>query len=101
MRERRIAFYGREHIRLNDPDIDPSCEDDIGDVLKGPLAGDRKDPKMISDSIKTGGKLGRFGETRAIHTFRYQPDEPGIYHLSHRPSRPMSLFFGMLGRWSR
>jgi hypothetical protein len=67
VRERRIALERGEHIRLDDPDIDPSREDDIGDVLKCALTGYGKNPQVVLASIETGRKIGSFAKIGAVH----------------------------------
>jgi hypothetical protein len=78
-----ITLQRSEHVRLDDPDIDPSCKDDIGDVLKAALADHGKNPQVVPYSIETDSKIGSLPKTRGVHASRYDADEPGIYLLSH------------------
>src|ERR1700730_843003 len=82
-REGRITLQRSEHVRLDDPDIDPSCEDDVGDVLKSALSDHGKNPQVVPNSIETNGEIGSLLKTSGIHAARHHADEPGIYLFSN------------------
>src|SRR5690606_10650909 len=73
----RLPLRVGEDVRLNDPDIDPTQEEDVGDVLKRPLPDDREDAKPIA-VIQYRREIGGDPNVRSVDPARDDADRASI-----------------------
>src|SRR5215469_18227066 len=81
--EGRLTLQRSEHVRLDDPHVDPSRERDVGDVLKSPFPDHGKNSQVVPHSIETNGQIGSQAKTSGVQATGHYADEPGVYPLSN------------------